>query len=150
MKHAIGIKLYRKIELINGFMEFFGFVSVETVRMRDSEGITYWVDGLRGFYNYKTKTSLSFVNAQRLLSLTIFLSREGVLPHVLVPTKLQGAKVNYAIPLSALVEALSYGMSLSGYLMLGEILAGYKGLVYACRKYKLVDEANGVALERCM
>jgi hypothetical protein len=147
MSEVKGIKLYRKIELINGFMEFFGFTSVETVKMRDTDGIIYWVDGLKGFYNYKTKTAMSFVDAQHLVSMTVFLSREGLFSHVLVPTKLKGSMVRYALPLSVLVEALGYGMSMSSYMLLGDILSGYKGLVYAKRKHRLIDEANDIVLE---
>lgn len=51
MSETQGVKLYRKIELINLFMEELGFQSVETMRGTDSEGIIYWLDGLKGLYS---------------------------------------------------------------------------------------------------
>lgn len=78
MSKVQGVKLYHKIELINLFMEELGFQSVETMRGTDSEGIIYWLDGLKGFYNYKTKVAVSFEDAQKLLSLTVFLVSFGI------------------------------------------------------------------------
>ena len=147
MSEAQGVKLYRKIELINLFMEELGFQSVETMRGTDSEGIIYWLDGLKGFYNYKTKVTVSFEDAQKLLSLTVFLVSFGVHPDTKVPNTLAG-KGNPAayIRLSELLEILSYCVSCSPKL-LGELLAGYKGVVYSNRKRKLVDQANNIVLE---
>ena len=147
MSETQGVKLYRKIELINLFMEELGFQSVETMRGTDSEGIIYWLDGLKGFYNYKTKVTVSFEDAQKLLSLTVFLVSFGVHPDTKVPNTLAG-KGNPAayIRLSELLEILSYCVSCSPKL-LGELLAGYKGVVYSNRKRKLVDQANNIVLE---
>ena len=147
MSEAQGVKLYRKIELINLFMEELGFQSVETLRGTDSEGIIYWLDGLKGFYNYKTKVAVSFEDAQKLLSLTVFLVSFGVHPDTKVPNTLAG-KGNPAayIRLSELLEILSYCVSCSPKL-LGELLAGYKGVVYSNRKRRLVDQANNIVLE---
>ena len=147
MSEAQGVKLYRKIELINLFMEELGFQSVETLRGTDSEGIIYWLDGLKGFYNYKTKVAVSFEDAQKLLSLTVFLVSFGVHPDTKVPNTLAG-KGNPAayIRLSELLEILSYCVSCSPKL-LGELLGGYKGVVYSNRKRKLVDQANNIVLE---
>lgn len=147
MSEAQGVKLYRKIELINLFMEELGFQSVETMRGTDSEGIIYWLDGLKGFYNYKTKVAVSFEDAQKLLSLTVLLVSFGVHPDTKVPNTLAG-KGNPAayIRLSELLEILSYCVSCSPKL-LGELLGGYKGVVYSNRKRKLVDQANNIVLE---
>lgn len=147
MSETQGVKLYRKIELINLFMEELGFQSVETMRGTDSEGIIYWLDGLKGFYNYKTKVAVSFKDAQKLLSLTVFLVSFGVHPDTKVPNTLAG-KGNPAayIRLSELLEILSYCVSCSPKL-LGELLGGYKGVVYYNRKRKLVDQANNIVLE---
>lgn len=147
MSEAQGVKLYRKIELINLFMEELGFQSVETMRGTDSEGIIYWLDGLKGFYNYKTKVAVSFEDAQKLLSLTVFLVSFGVHHDTKVPNTLAG-KGNPAayIRLSELLEILSYCVSCSPKL-LGELLGGYKGVVYSNRKRKLVDQANNIVLE---
>lgn len=147
MSEAQGVKLYRKIELINLFMEELGFQSVETLRGTDSEGIIYWLDGLKGFYNYKTKVAVSFEDAQKLLSLTVFLVSFGVHHDTKVPNTLAG-KGNPAayIRLSELLEILSYCVSCSPKL-LGELLGGYKGVVYSNRKRKLVDQANNIVLE---
>jgi len=147
MSEAQGVKLYRKIELINLFMEELGFQSVETMRGTNSEGIIYWLDGLKGFYNYKTKVAVSFEDAQKLLSLTVFLVSFGVHPDTKVPNTLAG-KGNPAayIRLSELLEILSYCVSCSPKL-LGELLGGYKGVVYSNRKRKLVDQANNIVLE---
>ena len=147
MSEAQGVKLYRKIELINLFMEELGFQSVETLRGTDSEGIIYWLDGLKGFYNYKTKVAVSFEDAQKLLSLTVFLVSFGVHPDTKVPNTLAG-KGNPAayIRLSELLEILSYCVSCSPKL-LGELLGGYKGVVYSNRKRKLVDQANNIVPE---
>ena len=147
MSETQGVKLYRKIELINLFMEELGFQSVETMRGTDSEGIIYWLDGLKGFYNYKTKVAVSFEDAQRLLSLTVFLVSFGVHHDTKVPNTLAG-KGNPAayIRLSELLEILSYCVSCSPKL-LGELLAGYKGVVYSNRKRRLVDQANNIVLE---
>lgn len=147
MSEAQGIKLYRKIELINLLMEELGFQSVETMRGTDSDSIVYWLDGLKGFYNYKTKVAVSFEDAQKLLSLTVFLVSFGVRHDTKVPNTL-GGKGNPAvyIKLSELLEILSYCVSCSP-LVLGEILGGYKGLVYSNRKRKLVDQANNIVLE---
>lgn len=147
MSETQGVKLYRKIELINLFMEELGFQSVETMRGTDSEGIIYWLDGLKGFYNYKTKVAVSFKDAQKLLSLTVFLVSFGVHPDTKVPNTLAG-KGNPAayIRLSELLEILSYCVSCSPKL-LGELLGGYKGVVYSNRKRKLVDQANNIVLE---
>ena len=147
MSETQGVKLYRKIELINLFMEELGFQSVETMRGTDSEGIIYWLDGLKGFYNYKTKVTVSFEDAQKLLSLTVFLVSFGVHPDTKVPNTLAG-KGNPAayIRLSELLEILSYCVSCSPKL-LGELLGGYKGVVYSNRKRKLVDQANNIVLE---
>ena len=147
MSETQGVKLYRKIELINLFMEELGFQSVETMRGTDSEGIIYWLDGLKGFYNYKTKVAVSFEDAQKLLSLTVFLVSFGVHPDTKVPNTLAG-KGNPAayIRLSELLEILSYCVSCSPKL-LGELLAGYKGVVYSNRKRRLVDQANNIVLE---
>lgn len=147
MSEAQGVKLYRKIELINLFMEELGFQSVETMRGTDSEGIIYWLDGLKGFYNYKTKVAVSFEDAQKLLSLTVFLVSFGVHPDTKVSNTLAG-KGNPAayIRLSELLEILSYCVSCSPKL-LGELLGGYKGVVYSNRKRKLVDQANNIVLE---
>lgn len=147
MSETQGVKLYRKIELINLFMEELGFQSVETMHGTDSEGIIYWLDGLKGFYNYKTKVAVSFKDAQKLLSLTVFLVSFGVHPDTKVPNTLAG-KGNPAayIRLSELLEILSYCVSCSPKL-LGELLGGYKGVVYSNRKRKLVDQANNIVLE---
>ena len=147
MSETQGVKLYRKIELINLFMEELGFQSVETMRGTDSEGIIYWLDGLKGFYNYKTKVAVSFEDAQKLLSLTVFLVSFGVHPDTKVPNTLAG-KGNPAtyIRLSELLEILSYCVSCSPKL-LGELLGGYKGVVYSNRKRKLVDQANNIVIE---
>ena len=147
MSEAQGVKLYRKIELINLFMEELGFQSVETMRGTDSEGIIYWLDGLKGFYNYKTKVAVSFEDAQKLLSLTVFLVRFGIHPDTKVPNTLAG-KGNPAayIKLSELLDILSYCVSCSP-LLLVELLGGYKGVVYSNRKRKLVDQANNIVLE---
>lgn len=147
MSEAQGVKLYRKIELINLFMEELGFQSVETMRGTDSEGIIYWLDGLKGFYNYKTKVAVSFEDAQKLLSLTVFLVSFGIHPDTKVPNTLAG-KGNPAayIRLSELLEILSYCVSCSPKL-LRELLVGYKGVVYSNRKRKLVDQANNIVLE---
>lgn len=147
MSKAQGVKLHHKIELINLFMEELGFQSVETMRGTDSEGIIYWLDGLKGFYNYKTKVAVSFEDAQRLLSLTVFLVSFGVHHDTKVPNTLAG-KGNPAayIRLSELLEILSYCVSCSPKL-LGELLAGYKGVVYSNRKRRLVDQANNIVLE---
>ena len=147
MSEAQGVKLYRKIELINLFMEELGFQSVETMRGTDSEGIIYWLDGLKGFYNYKTKVTVSFEDAQKLLSLTVFLVSFGVHPDTKVQNTLAG-KGNPAayIRLSELLEILSYCVSCSPKL-LGELLGGYKGVVYSNRKRKLVDQTNNIVLE---
>lgn len=147
MSEAQGVKLYRKIELINLFMEELGFQSVETMRGTNSEGIIYWLDGLKGFYNYKTKVAVSFEDAQKLLSMTVFLVSFGVHPDTKVPNTLAG-KGNPAayIRLSELLEILSYCVSCSPKL-LGELLGGYKGVVYSSRKRKLVDQANNIVLE---
>ena len=147
MSETQGVKLYRKIELINLFMEELGFQSVETMRGTDSEGIIYWLDGLKGFYNYKTKVAVSFEDAQKLLSLTVFLVSFGIHPDTKVPNTLAG-KGNPAAytRLSELREILSYCVSCSPKL-LGELLGGYKGVVYSNRKRKLVDQANNIVLE---
>ena len=147
MRKVQGVKLYHKIKLINFFMDELGFQSVETMRGTDSEGIIYWLDGLKGFYNHKTKVAVSFEDAQKLLSLTVFLVSFGVHPDTKVPNTLAG-KGNPAayIRLSELLEILSYCVSGSPKL-LGEILGGYKGVVYSNRKRKLVDQANNIVLE---
>lgn len=146
MSETQGVKLYRKIELINLFMEELGFQSVETMRGTDSEGIIYWLDGLKGFYNYKTKVAVSFEDAQKLLSLTVFLVSFGVHPDTKVPNTLAGKGNSAAyIRLSELLEILSYCVSCSPKL-LGELLGGYKGVVYSNRKRKLVDQANNIVL----
>ena len=148
MSETQGVKLYRKIELINLFMEELGFQSVETMRAKGTkEDIIYWVDGLRGFYNYKTKVAMSFEDAQKLLSLTVFLVSFGVHHDTKVPNTLAG-KGNPAayIRLSELLEILSYCVSCSPKL-LGELLGGYKGVVYSNRKRRLVDQANNIVLE---
>lgn len=147
MSEANGIRLYRKIELINLFMEELGFQSIETMRGTDSEGIIYWIDGLKGFYNYKTKVAMSFEDAQKLLSLTVFLVSIGIKPDTKVPNYLGGrGKPMVYIKLSELLEVLCYCVSCSPR-VLGEILGGYKGLVYSNRKHKLVDQANNIVLE---
>lgn len=147
MSEANGIRLYRKIELINLFMEELGFQSVETVRGTDNEGIIYWLDGLKGFYNYKTKVAVSFEDAQKLLSLTVFLVSIGIKHNTKVPNYLGGrGKPMVYVTLKELLEILSYCVSCSP-LVLGEILGGYKGLVYSNRKRKLVDQANNIVLE---
>lgn len=147
MSEAQGVKLYRKIELINLFMEELGFQSVETMRGTDSEGIVYWLDGLKGFYNYKTKVAVSFEDAQKLLSLTVFLVSIGIKHNTKVPNYLGGrGKPMVYVTLKELLEILSYCVSCSP-LVLGEILGGYKGLVYSNRKRKLVDQANNIVLE---
>ena len=148
MSEANGIRLYRKIELINLFMEELGFQSVETMRAKDvKEDIIYWVDGLKGFYNYKTKVAMSFEDAQKLLSLTVFLVSIGIKPNTKVPNYLGGrGKPKVYVTLKELLEILSYCVSCSP-LVLGEILGGYKGLVYSNRKHKLIDQANNIVLE---
>ncbi|AVR75909.1 aspartate dehydrogenase [Aeromonas phage AhSzq-1] len=147
MSEAQGVKLYRKIELINLFMEELGFQSVETMRGTNSEGIIYWLDGLKGFYNYKTKVAVSFEDAQKLLSLTVFLVSIGIKHNTKVPNYLGGrGKPMVYVTLKELLEILSYCVSCSP-LVLGEILGGYKGLVYSNRKRKLVDQANNIVLE---
>lgn len=148
MSKAQGVKLYHKIELINLFMEELGFQSVETMRGTDSEGFIYWLNGLKGFYNYKTKVAVSFEDAQRLLSLTVFLVSFGVHHDTKVPNTLAG-KGNPAayIRLSELLEILSYCVSCCSPKLLGELLVGYKGVVYSNRKRKLVDQANNIVLE---
>lgn len=148
MSEANGIRLYRKIELINLFMEELGFQSVETMRAKDAkEDIIYWVDGLKGFYNYKTKVAMSFEDAQKLLSLTVFLVSIGIKHNTKVPNYLGGrGKPMVYVTLKELLEILSYCVSCSP-LVLGEILGGYKGLVYSNRKRKLVDQANNIVLE---
>lgn len=147
MSEAKGIRLYRKIELINLFMEELGFQSVETMRGTDSEGIIYWIDGLKGFYNYKTKVAMSLEDAQKLLSLTVFLTSIGIKHNTKVPNYLGGrGKPMVYVTLKELLEILSYCVSCSP-LVLGEILGGYKGLVYSNRKHKLIDQANNIVLE---
>ena len=150
MSETQGVKLYRKIELINLFMEELGFQSVETMRGTDSEGIIYWLNGLKGFYNYKTKVAVSFEDAQKLLSLTVFLVSFGVHHDTKVPNTL-GGKGNPAayIRLSELLDILSYCVSCSpsSPKLLGELLGGYKGVVYSNRKHKLIDQANNIVLE---
>lgn len=147
MSEANGIRLYRKIELINLFMEELGFQSVETMRGIDSEGIVYWIDGLKGFYNHKTKVNVSFNDAQKLLSLTVFLTSIGIKHNTKVPNYLGGrGKPMVYVTLKELLEILSYCVSCSP-LVLGEVLGGYKGLVYSNRKRKLIDQANNITLE---
>lgn len=148
MSEANGIRLYRKIELINLFMEELGFQSVETMRAKDTkEDIIYWVDGLKGFYNYKTKVAMSFEDAQKLLSLTVFLVSIGIKHNTKAPNYLGGrGKPMVYVTLKELLEILSYCVSCSP-LVLGEILGGYKGVVYSNRKRKLVDQANNIVLE---
>lgn len=147
MSEVKGIKLYRKIELINLFMEELGFTSIETLRAKDVEGIIYWVDGLRGFYNYKNKVAVSFEDAQKLLSLTVFLVGYRVKPETKVPNVLGGRdKAPVYLTLGTLLDTLSYCVSCSP-LVLGELLGGYKGIVYSNRKHKLVDQANNITLE---
>lgn len=147
MSEAQGVKLYRKIELINLFMEELGFQSVETMRGTDKDGIVYWIDGLKGFYNYKTKVNVSFNDAQKLLSLTVFLVGFGVKPDTKVPNCLGGrGNPSAYLKLSELLDILGYCVSCNPKL-LGEILGGYKGLVYSNRKRKLVDQANNITME---
>ena len=148
MSEANGINLYHKIELINIFMGELGFQSVETMRGTDSEGFIYWLKGLKGFDNYKTKVAVSFEDAQKLLSLTVFLVSFGVHPDTKVPNTLAG-KGNPAayIRLSELLDILSYCVSCCSPKLLGELLGGYKGVVYSNRKRKLVDQANNIVLE---
>lgn len=135
------IRLYRKLELINTFMEELGYRSIHLTRTRDNEGMTYLVDGLQGFYHTETRKAVSFKDAQKLLSSTVFFASYGVHPNAKVCNPIIGN-----ITLGHLLEALGYGVAQNP-LVLSDLLGGYKGIVYSNRKRKIVDQANYITLE---
>jgi nucleoside-diphosphate-sugar epimerase len=137
------ISIHHKVQFVTAVMEALGYQSIEVVRAIDEDGVTYWLDGLKGFYKKgkNINNAVSFNRAQQLARSMLFVLKQ--------PGKANwNRKFNFwnfdrILTLKEVAEIVGEAVYCSSPLVLA---GGYKSVVYSHRTGRVKDESTGEVL----
>lgn len=137
------IAIHHKVQFVNSVMEALGYQSIGVVRAIDEDGITYWLDGLKGFYSKgkPCKNAVSFNRAQQLARSMLYVLKGSGTPNW--DKKFNFWPFGCILTLKEVADIVGEAVYCSSPL----VLAGdYKSVVYSHRTGRVKDESTGEVL----